>query len=43
MAEVHVQALAVAEVWVGAAAVQHDLRHALLDDLEVLGPESQRE
>lgn len=41
MAEVHIQALAVTEVWVSATAVEHNLRHTLLNDLEVLRPESQ--
>lgn len=37
MAEVNVQALAVTEVRVGAAAVQHNLGDALVNDLKVLG------
>ena len=41
MAEVHIEALAVTEVWVSATAVEHDLRHTLLNDLKVLRPESQ--
>lgn len=41
VAEVHIQALAVTEVWVSATSVEHNLRYTLLNDLKVLGPESQ--
>lgn len=43
MAEVNIQTLAVTEVWVGATAVQHNLRDTLVNDLKVLGPGSGRE
>lgn len=38
VAEVHVQTLAVTEVWVDTISMEHNLGYALLNDLKVLGP-----
>lgn len=40
MAEIHVETFPITEVWIRSAAMKDNLRHALLNDLEVLRPES---